>query len=103
MFTRAYSHIPSDSTFHATILTGTYPQYNHVDDFGSRLGKDIPDTCLISSRPGLPHWAFVSSVIFWTNFSGSAPGFERGFDVYDAGFHRRRPNEDRYKSNRTSR
>ena len=27
-----------------------------------------------------------------------APGFERGFDVYDANFHQRRPGEDRYKS-----
>jgi len=27
-----------------------------------------------------------------------APGFDRGFDVYDAGFHRRRPAEDNYHS-----
>ena len=26
------------------------------------------------------------------------PGFERGFDVYDANFHQRKPGEDRYKS-----
>ena len=28
----------------------------------------------------------------------SAPGFERGFDTYYAGFHQRRPDEDRYQS-----
>jgi predicted Zn-dependent protease len=27
-----------------------------------------------------------------------APGFERGFGIYDAGFHRRRGSEDRYRS-----
>src|SRR5207245_460647 len=29
---------------------------------------------------------------------GTAPGFDRGFDVYDAGFHLRRHGMDRYKS-----
>jgi arylsulfatase A-like enzyme len=30
--------------------------------------------------------------------AAAAPGFERGFDVYDANFHQRKPGEDRYKS-----
>jgi Flp pilus assembly protein TadD len=30
--------------------------------------------------------------------NGSAPGFDRGFDRYDAGFRIRRPGEDRYQS-----
>src|SRR5512144_818283 len=38
VFTRAFSHVPLTPPSHATILTGTYPQFNHVDDFGSRLG-----------------------------------------------------------------
>ncbi len=43
VFTRAYSHVPLTPPSHATILTGTYPQFNHVDDFGSRLaGGDCP-------------------------------------------------------------
>jgi tetratricopeptide (TPR) repeat protein len=28
----------------------------------------------------------------------SAPGFDRGFDTFDAGFHRRRPDENRYQA-----
>ena len=39
----------------------------------------------------------MSSIIL-DPIQGSAPGFDRGFDLYDAGFHRRRPREDRYKS-----
>ena len=42
VFTRAYSHVPLTPPSHATILTGTYPQFNHVDDFGKKLGKDLP-------------------------------------------------------------
>src|SRR5437763_14089147 len=35
VFTRAFSHVPLTPPSHATILTGTYPEYNHVDDFGA--------------------------------------------------------------------
>ncbi|MBI3477791.1 MAG: sulfatase-like hydrolase/transferase [Acidobacteria bacterium] len=97
VFTRAYSHVPLTPPSHATILTGTYPQFNHVDDFGSRLGKDIPYLPDILHARGYRTAAFVSSVIL-DPIQGSAPGFDRGFDVYDAGFHRRRPREDRYQS-----
>ena len=54
----AYSQIPLDPPSHATILTGTYPQYNHVDDFGSRLGKDIGYLPDILARAGLPDRSF---------------------------------------------
>jgi choline-sulfatase len=97
VFTRAFSHVPLTPPSHATILTGTYPEYNHVDDFGSRLGKDVPYLPEILHAHGYRTAAFVSSVIL-DPIVGSAPGFERGFDVYDAGFHHRRPGEDRYKS-----
>jgi arylsulfatase A-like enzyme/Tfp pilus assembly protein PilF len=97
VFTRAFSHVPLTPPSHATILTGTYPEYNHVDDFGARLGKDVPYLPDILHVHGYRTAAFVSSVIL-DPIVGSAPGFERGFDVYDAGFHHRRPGEDRYKS-----
>jgi arylsulfatase A-like enzyme/Flp pilus assembly protein TadD len=61
------------------------------------LGKDIPYLPDILHVHGYRTAAFVSSVIL-DPILGSAPGFERGFDVYDAGFHHRRPGEDRYKS-----
>src|SRR3954452_14409198 len=37
VFTRAYSHVPITTASHTTILTGTYPQFNHVNDFGIPL------------------------------------------------------------------
>ena len=97
VFTRAYSHVPLTPPSHATILTGTYPQFNHVDDFGSRLGPDIPYLPDILHKNGYQTAAFVSSTIL-DPIQGSAPGFDRGFDKYDAGFHFKHPGEDRYKS-----
>ena len=41
--------------------------------------------------------AFVGSVIL-DPLDGTAPGFDRGFEVYDAGFHLRRRGADRYKT-----
>lgn len=97
VFSRAYSQVPLTPPSHATILTGTYPQFSHVDDFGSRLGKDVPYLPDILHTRGYRTAAFVSSVIL-DPIEGAAPGFDRGFDVYNAGFHRRRPGEDRYKT-----
>ena len=97
VFTRACSNVPLAPPSHATILTGTYPQFNHVDDFGSHLSKDIPYLPEILHVRGYRTAAFVSSIIL-DPIQGSAPGFDRGFDLYDAGFHRRRPKEDRYQS-----
>src|SRR5215467_13307193 len=37
VFSRAYSHVPITTASHTTILTGTYPQFNHVNDFGVPL------------------------------------------------------------------
>jgi arylsulfatase A-like enzyme/Tfp pilus assembly protein PilF len=68
-----------------------------VDDFGSRLGKDVPYLPAILHARGYRTAAFVSSVIL-DPIEGSAPGFERGFDLYDAGFHFRRPGQDRYQT-----
>ena len=42
VFTRAYSQVPLTSPSHATILTGTYPQFHQVNDFGVRLAADLP-------------------------------------------------------------
>ena len=40
--------------------------------------------------------AFVGSMVLDPS-SRFAPGFDRGFDTYDAGFHTRHPGEDRYQ------
>jgi len=97
VFTRAYSHVPLTPPSHATILTGTYPQFNHVDDFGSRLGPDIPYLPDILHKRGYKTAAFVSSIIL-DPVQGSASGFDRGFDKYNAGFHFRRPGDNRYEA-----
>ena len=97
VFTRAYSQVPLTPPSHATILTGTYPQFNHVNDFGAHLPKDVPYLPQILRERGYHTAAFVSSVIL-DPVQGTGQGFDRGFDFYDAGFHRRRPGEDRYQS-----
>src|SRR5438270_6597312 len=83
VFTRAYSHVPLTTPSHATILTGTYPQFNHVVDLGTPLAKDLPYLPDILSHHGYRTAAFVGSEVLDPK-SASAPGFDRGFDTYDA-------------------
>ena len=97
IFTRAYAHVPLTTPSHATILTGTYPQFNHVSDLGAPLGGDLPYLPEILRQHGYHTAAFVGSQVLDPKGEG-APGFERGFDRYDAGFHSRRSGEDRYQS-----
>ncbi|HWY19773.1 MAG TPA: sulfatase-like hydrolase/transferase [Candidatus Acidoferrum sp.] len=97
VFTRAYSHVPLTTASHATILTGTYPQFNHVNDFGAPLAKDLPYLPSVLHEHGYKTAAFVGSVIL-DPVRGAAPGFDRGFDTYDAGFTPRLPGTDRYKT-----
>jgi arylsulfatase A-like enzyme/Tfp pilus assembly protein PilF len=96
IFTRAYAQVPLTTPSHAVLLTGTYPQFNHVEDLGSPLGKDLPYLPDLLHGYGYHTAAFVGGAIL--DPAGSAPGFERGFDVYDAHFHQRKPGEDRYHS-----
>src|SRR5271166_6120459 len=42
VFAHAYSQAPLTSPSHATILTGTYPQFHQVFDFPDVLAKDLP-------------------------------------------------------------
>jgi choline-sulfatase len=97
VFTRAYSQVPVTTASHATILTGTYPQFHQVNDFGVPLAEDLPYAPYIFRGNGYYTAAFVASLVLDPE-ARSAPGFERGFDTYDAGFHRRRTGEDRYQS-----
>jgi arylsulfatase A-like enzyme/Flp pilus assembly protein TadD len=96
-FTRAYAHVPLTTASHTTIFTGTYPQFNHVNDFGIPLSARLPYLPDILHRHGYHTGAFVGSLIL-DPLDGTAPGFDRGFDVYDAGFHLRRHGMDRYKT-----
>src|SRR5437773_7107831 len=42
IFARAYSQVPLTTPSHATILTGTYPQFDHVSDLGIPLAENVP-------------------------------------------------------------
>jgi arylsulfatase A-like enzyme/thioredoxin-like negative regulator of GroEL len=96
-FTRAYAHVPITTASHTTILTGTYPQFNRVNDFGIPLSPRLPYLPDLLHAQGYHTGAFVGSLIL-DPLDGTAPGFDRGFEVYDAGFHLRRHGADRYKS-----
>ena len=94
IFTQAYSNVPLTTASHATILSGTYPQFHHVNDAGVPLAKSLPYAPDILSKVGYRTAAFVGAVIL--DPSGGAPGFARGFQTYDAGFRARQSGEDRY-------
>jgi arylsulfatase A-like enzyme/Tfp pilus assembly protein PilF len=96
-FERAYSQAPLTPVSHATILSGTFPRFHGVRDFGSRLPEPIPYLPELFHARGYRTGAFVSSIILDPQ-NGFAPGFERGFDVYDAGFHRGKRGEPRIGS-----
>lgn len=84
VFTRAYSQAPLTPTSHSTILTGTYPQYHQVLIFPIPLADDMPYLPAILKDHGYSTAAFVGSIA--VDFKWGTPGFERGFDTYDAGF-----------------
>src|SRR3984957_16538801 len=96
-FTHAYSHVPLTTASHATILTGTYPQYNHVNDFGVPLAAGLPYLPDILHHRGYKTAAFVGSLIL-DPIAGTAPGFDRGFDLYDANFRIKTAKDNRYET-----
>jgi arylsulfatase A-like enzyme/Tfp pilus assembly protein PilF len=97
VFAHAYAHVPITTASHATILTGTYPQFNHVNDFGVPLSARLPYLPDLLRQHGYRTAAFVGSLIL-DPLDGTAPGFDRGFDTYDAGFRLRPRGGDRYKT-----
>jgi len=97
VFTRAYAQVPVTTSSHATILTGTYPQFHQVSTFGALLAKDLPYAPDILRGRGYRTAAFIGSIILDAR-PPYAPGFDRGFDAYDADFHNERPGQDRYRT-----
>jgi len=96
IFSRAYAQVPLTTPSHASILTGTYPQFTHVNYMGDSLGNGLPYLPQILRKNGYKTAAFVGALVL--DPAKLAPGFERGFDVYNAGFHRRGVAEDNYHS-----
>ena len=97
VFTDAYSQVPLTAPSHATILTGTYPQFHQVRDFQTPLAEGLPYAPEILHAGGYSTAAFIGSMVLDPGV-GLARGFDRGFDKYDAGFHQGQPGEDRYSS-----
>src|SRR5882672_4156508 len=95
IFTRAYCQVPLTTPSHAGLLTGTYPQFNHLEDLGIPLSKDLPYVPDLLHQHGYRTAAFLGANILDAK-GGTAPGFDRGFDLYDTDFHDPRPGEDRY-------
>jgi arylsulfatase A-like enzyme/tetratricopeptide (TPR) repeat protein len=97
VFTRAYAQAPLTPVSHATIFTGTYPQFHQVLDFPMPLIKDLPFAPDILRAHGYHTAAFIGSLAL--DPAGGAPGFDRGFDTYFADFHSKDFHEkDRYKT-----
>src|SRR5712664_5000725 len=96
VFEKAYSQAPLTPVSHATIFTGTYPQFHTVTDFGHPLPTLLPYLPEILKKSGYHTAAFIGSLILDPKAS-MAPGFDRGFDFFDAGFRIKRDrDEDRY-------
>jgi len=96
VFERAYSQAPLTPVSHATIFTGTYPQFHTVTDFGHPLPALLPFVPEILKKSGYHTGAFIGSLILDPKAS-MAPGFDRGFDFFDAGFRPKHgPDESRY-------
>src|SRR5258706_9074122 len=89
VFERAYSQAPLTPVSHATIFTGTYPQFHTVTDFGHPLPALLPYVPEILHKSGYRTAAFIGSLILDPKAT-MAPGFDRGFDFFDAGFHPKR-------------
>ena len=95
VFEKAFAQAPITTVSHATILSGTYPQFHRVNDFGVPLPASVPWLPDLLRAQGYRTAAFVGALILDPR-GGLAPGFDRGFDTYDAGFKIKRGKEDRY-------
>lgn len=98
VFERAYAQAPLTPVSHATIFTGTYPQFHQVTDFARPLPSLLPSLPEILQKSGYTTAAFVGSLIMDPR-TGFAPGFDRGFEVFDAGYRMKRgKQENRYQT-----
>jgi arylsulfatase A-like enzyme/Tfp pilus assembly protein PilF len=95
VFTRAYAQVPLTPPSHATILTGTYPQFHQVNAMQAPLAADLPYAPEVLRAHGYRTAAIIGSIVLEAK-APYAPGFDRGFQTYDADFRNGYPGEDRY-------
>src|SRR5271169_5500213 len=93
IFTRAYAQAPLTPPSHASILTGTYPQFHQVNAMQTPLAADLPYAPEILRAHGYSTAAIIASIVLEAK-APYAPGFDRGFQTYDANFRNGNPGED---------
>lgn len=97
IFSQAYAQAPTTVVSSATILTGTYPQTSRASEFGSSLSPKLPYLPDLLHSSGYRTAAFVGSIQLDPR-NGPYQGYDRGFDLYDAGFHQAQRGETRFQS-----
>src|ERR1700719_3685704 len=97
VFTQAYAQAPVTVVSNATILTGTYPQTHRASEFAVPLAATLPYLPGLLHSSGYRTAAFVGSILLDPR-NGPFQGYDRGFDVYDAGFHQSQRGESRFQS-----
>ena len=97
VFERAYAQAPLTVVSHATLLTGTYPQTHQVTELAAALSPSVPYLPDLVRAQGYRTAAFVGSIALDPR-NGLAPGFDRGFSSYDAGFHPPQPGQSQNTS-----
>lgn len=97
VFSQAYAQSPATVTSHAVILTGAYPQTTRAGEFGIALPASLAYLPSLFKAAGYRTAAFVGSIELDAH-SGPFQRYDRGFDVYDAGFHQPQRGQSRYQS-----
>lgn len=97
VFAQAYAQAPTIVASDATILTGTYPQTHRAGEFAVPLTTTLPYLPDLLHSSGYRTAAFVGSILLDPR-NGPFQGYDRGFDVYDAGFHQPERGESRFQS-----
>ena len=97
VFARAYAQAPATVASNATILTGTYAQTHRASEFSVPLATTLPYLPDLLHSTGYRTAAFVGSILLDPR-NGPFQGYDRGFDVYDAGFHQSQRGESRFQS-----
>jgi choline-sulfatase len=97
VFAQAYAQAPTTVASDATILTGTYPQTHRASEFAFPLATTVPYLPDLLHASGYRTAAFVGSILLDPR-NGPFQGYDRGFDLYDAGFHQPQRGESRFQS-----
>ena len=97
VFAQAYAQAPVTVASDATVLTGTYPQTHRASEFAVPLLATLPYLPELLHSNGYRTGAFVGSILLDPR-NGPFQGYDRGFDVYDAGFHPPQRGESRFQS-----